>query len=495
MTSLAVSFHPERSRLSHVGLGMMLLKSLGRGLWAIAALCLWVATARGEETNDAAVAEFERQCDGVARLIEKDLVAKNAGFLREHFDLGACLDRVFHGLHAAPRKEREFRNECRAAFLEPFGTGLLSASSVKYLRLHRVGPEPRFLFRVVPRAGGVQYVEAIFKHHDNSVKVVDFYLLATGQNFSDTLRQTVLADLGDPRRGLIDRLMVEETDYYNYIVEITALYRAVQSQNFREAADRFAKLPASLQKEQALLSAQIQCTVQIDAAAHATALDLWRTTYPGDPFPEFLAMNLCVIRKQHQPFFAALDRLENSLGGDPFLDVIRARHYHALGKFEQTKKFARQAVRREPRLVEGYDCLLGLSLQEGNFSDTARWLDEWEMASGMDALRLVEGERFIEFVRSEPGRQWLGTRENRDPVVAAKKPPGEGTASPSHKLQGIFFGLANPSAIISGRTVFTGDRLQGGYRVEEISREGVMLKSNSGEQVMLALPKPSDLSE
>ena len=73
--------------------------------------------------------------------------------------------------------------------------------------------------------------------------------------------------------------------------------------------------------------------------------------------------------------------------------------------------------------------------------------------------------------------------------------PGGTAPKPGPKLQGIFFGLANPSAIISGRTVFTGDRLQGGYRVELISREGVLLKSSAGEQVMLALPKSSDLPE
>ena len=129
--------------------------------------------------------------------------------------------------------------------------------------------------------------------------------------------------------------------------------------------------------------------------------------------------------------------------------------------------------------------LIGLGLATRQYGDVAQALTDWEKASQVNVVRVAESEKLAEFARSPEGRQWLAARDvRRQPAAGGGS--GGAPARSNHKLQGIFYTVANPSAIINGRTVFTGDRLVGGYRVERISPKSVTLLSPEGQPIELA---------
>ena len=67
-----------------------------------------------------------------------------------------------------------YRRTARENFNATFAKTLFHASSVRFLRMRRVEKESRFVFRVVPREGGVNYFELIFERtRRNGVKAVD----------------------------------------------------------------------------------------------------------------------------------------------------------------------------------------------------------------------------------------------------------------------------------------------------------------------------------
>ncbi len=68
---------------------------------------------------------------------------------------------------------------------------------------------------------------------------------------------------------------------------------------------------------------------------------------------------------------------------------------------------------------------------------------------------------------------------NTMPAVAANEPP----KPPLHKLQGIFFNPARPSAVVNGKTVFVGS-VVGNSRVADITRETVTLISATSTNVL-----------
>ena len=71
---------------------------------------------------------------------------------------------------------------------------------------------------------------------------------------------------------------------------------------------------------------------------------------------------------------------------------------------------------------------------------------------------------------------------NAEPATTEPPPP----PAPTFKLQGIFYRLSRPSAMINSKTVFVGDRL-GQAKVLAINRDSVTLQSE-GETKVLTLP-------
>jgi hypothetical protein len=73
--------------------------------------------------------------------------------------------------------------------------------------------------------------------------------------------------------------------------------------------------------------------------------------------------------------------------------------------------------------------------------------------------------------------------------LVANSPPGSKNAvmvppkPPEPKLQGILFDAAHPCAIVSGRTVFVGDRV-GEFRVAAISKDNLTLQSETETRVL-----------
>ena len=70
------------------------------------------------------------------------------------------------------------------------------------------------------------------------------------------------------------------------------------------------------------------------------------------------------------------------------------------------------------------------------------------------------------------------------PVAPVEEPAKP--AAPTYRLQGIFYRLSNPSAVVNNKTVFLGDSV-GSSRVKAIDRQSITLERNGATQV-LTLP-------
>jgi hypothetical protein len=72
------------------------------------------------------------------------------------------------------------------------------------------------------------------------------------------------------------------------------------------------------------------------------------------------------------------------------------------------------------------------------------------------------------------------------PEKAATAQPAASVAFPNLKVQGIFYRLKNPSALINGRTFGLGDTVEGA-KIVEINRQTVVVEM-SGARKTLAIP-------
>ena len=83
----------------------------------------------------------------------------------------------------------------------------------------------------------------------------------------------------------------------------------------------------------------------------------------------------------------------------------------------------------------------------------------------------------------KPDQQIKNPGEPNTNGVSASATTGEAVPPPALKLQGIFFNPNNPSAVVGGKTVYLGDRVNG-FRVIGISPVAVTLVSATETNVL-----------
>lgn len=463
---------------------------------AAVAVCFTSVPARAAEETPSS--PFERECHAQAMYLDRDLAAKSAGAFEKYFDAEGALDRALDGLNPPADLEKQFRGAARAATFDPLGR-TLAGGGVRYLRMRQGGKEPSFLFRVVGRDGSLNYLEMIFARARNAgPRIVDLRNYAQGQPLSRTLRQDFLATCADADSFWLGRLAKADAEWVARARDIEAMRNANAGARHGETLRLFFKLPDVLQEEARCRVLQMQAAVQADPRAFQTTAERWRGAAPGDPAVELVIANCHLARRQHEPAFAALDRLDKSIGGDAYLEVWRGQHYKNQGRYDDARAWARKATTRNPRLAEGWELLISVGLATRDYPGIAQVLSDWESKTSTDVTRLARGDKLYDFARSPAGQQWLAGRDAKKaspaPTVRARTAPAPGaaattpaTTASAPRLQGIFFNGSNPSAIISGQTVYVGDRTKSGHRIEKISPGSVTLKSPEGQLVELAL--------
>ena len=82
-----------------------------------------------------------------------------------------------------------------------------------------------------------------------------------------------------------------------------------------------------------------------------------RAKCPNDPGVDLILMNHYVLGRRADDVLACIDRLDNAVGGDPYLDADRASAYVLKGDLAAAKKYAQKAAAAEPDEARGQEFL------------------------------------------------------------------------------------------------------------------------------------------
>jgi tetratricopeptide (TPR) repeat protein len=321
-----------------------------------------------------------------------------------------------------------------AHFAESFATGMRRSgmtmgkqlvdaqdeeSDFHLLRLRMDGGTPHALYRVISQAG-INYLDfELAKNAQGKVVIVDIYPHISGELFSETLRRTYLMAAAEAGLSLMDKLMGKEQEFLKNLPKLLAMQRLTQERKPAEVVKTFGELPASLRQNKLFLLLRLNAASSLEESEYQKAIEDCEKAFPNDPSLALISIDGHMLRKDYAGVMKSIDRLDQRVK-DPYLHYLRGSVMLEKGDGKEARRFFQAAIDAEPTLVSPYWVLIGLSLQDKKYKDTARYLTAIERDAGVELGALTDLEQYAGFVKSPEYKTWnkqRGARQQAAPAV------------------------------------------------------------------------------
>jgi predicted Zn-dependent protease len=94
-------------------------------------------------------------------------------------------------------------------------------------------------------------------------------------------------------------------------------------------------------------------------------IELYQANYPNDPAIELAAVDYYVNTEQFDSAVRSIDSVDKVVGGDPYLDTIRARVHLQQGDLKAARAAAERSLKKCPDLLPPYVAVAEIAMDQG----------------------------------------------------------------------------------------------------------------------------------
>jgi predicted Zn-dependent protease len=181
---------------------------------------------------------------------------------------------------------------------------------------------------------------------------------------------------------------------------------AVKSGQSEQALAEYAKLPQKLQEMKMTQLLRIMAAYGVDEMQYLAAIEEYERLFPGDPSVDLIAIDGFVLRKEWQAAHDAIDRLDQALGGDPYLQVMHGGTHVLAGDYQRALERAQTVLAADPRDEQAHWLLVNISLARKDHAETARLLAKLRDELRLEIADLTQLPEYADFVRSPEYDEW-----------------------------------------------------------------------------------------
>jgi predicted Zn-dependent protease len=190
--------------------------------------------------------------------------------------------------------------------------------------------------------------------------------------------------------------------------------------------DIYDRLPDSAKKDKSFLLIRFFAASALGEKQYDDAIQAFRQFHPGDPCLDLLGLDNLFIHKKYTKARSAINRIDEAIGGDPYLNVARANSYLGEKRYPEAIQFARKAIEEEKDLPNSYWTLVTVSLRTKDFAETTRLLGVLQNELGIRLGDLTGIPEYSDYVKSSEHAQWL-KQWRRLPASPKRRPSSTGS--------------------------------------------------------------------
>lgn len=303
------------------------------------------------------------EAEAFARSLEKNLQEGNAEAFVRTIDWSALTDRVLKGIPQTSEEDRFDRRYLIQLFSQNGGIAQSVAEKVRqggtyhFLRTKKVNDHTLAVtFRLVDADGGLDYHDLYLERKAGSlIQIQEFYLYHFDETFSETLRRTLVPGLyvdGKNDYGMMMSELILILHKENKLL-IQEFSHAFEEKNYARTLDLFEQLPRELQNLKTFQLWRLKAAqMHPDPNTYAFVLADVRQRFRQEGWIDFLSLDYFFNHREFQQALECVDRIDQLVGGDPYLENFRCWAFLNLQKPDEAKKHFEQALRQEPELAK-----------------------------------------------------------------------------------------------------------------------------------------------
>ena len=329
-------------------------------------------------------------------------------------DWEGFIEQVTSGLAVDPAFREGFVGRFKKSLREPtsfFGDLVRSVEKGGSFRVLRVRDEAdgkAVLVRQLHKEGGLNYYSfRVVRRPDGKPRAVDIYVYLSAQMTSDLFRQ--IYQTGSD--GASSSATPEErarTDAMKKSFKLLADIRAaIRAEDPKHAWELYKQLDPLLYAQKSYQIVKINIAQQLnDNDIYLAALDEYRSRFPNDPSLDLILLDAYMVKQDFASAKSAIARFSASIGGDPFLDVLRGECELAEGKPDIAAASAQAALDADETLVAALDLSVRCSIALKKFDETVRLLELGKKRFSRNDNDLEGKPEFADFVKSPQYKTW-----------------------------------------------------------------------------------------
>jgi predicted Zn-dependent protease len=242
------------------------------------------------------------------------------------------------------------------------------------------------------------------------VKAVDIYVVAAGEQMSQTLRRLYLMSAAQMNPSLLQRLSGRDGDFVKNMERFQELITQFQAGNGEAALTAYRQLPQSMREEKSSMLIAAQAAALVDDNEYVSMLEEFRRVHSNDPCSDIISIDYYFMRKEFDPALECINRLDTAVGGDPYLNIHRAQIMVERGELDEARKLCETAIETSPDEVDLHWVVVTVTLHQKKFADTVTWLNRLESEFNLEMSNLQNVPEYSEFVQSPEYSAWMEER-------------------------------------------------------------------------------------
>lgn len=348
--------------------------------------------------------------ESLGNQVEDAVILNDTEYLNKVFDMEAFLDMIIE--EASTNDIKQYNDGFVKGFTGSFQYGNMivsetvgQGSDYSFLRAYEKDGEGHLIFRLFGEVG-LNYHDYKVVLENNELRITDMYIYLTGEHLSKTLKRLYLLSGAELFKTFkAGELPLED------LQAVSKSKQFLEAGNYKSALEALTSVSETLRQEKiyGVFELNIRSHLE-DGEAYLEAMKRYQEKFPNDPSVNLISIDYFILKEDYTGALTAVNELGRKVGGDDFLSLFRGNIHYANKKVNLAAQEFESLTRKFPEFVDGWDSLLSLRIELGEYHKAVEVLDKILANLEMDLKvfkELLESEPgYSDFIKSQEYKDW-----------------------------------------------------------------------------------------